>query len=222
MTLTKKNHEHKMNTSNFANKTIKLLVLVILFAGFASCSDDDDKPLLEVESQTYSNLYAPQSGGQGSGEDISGAFTKFSFSTGQTTTSETEWDIAFRGTSIIINGGTTLGTMDEPERIGNVSGYIVNNTFENVEMVNTNLLEQDSNEGYVFSDWYTYSGQPNHLITPTPGKVLVLKTYDGKYAKMEIVSYYKDAPDNPNAFNGTERYYTFNYVYQPNDGVTTF
>lgn len=222
MIFSNKNQERKMNNSNFAIKSIKFLALAILFMGIASCSDDDDKPLLEIESETYSNLYAPQSGGQGTGEAISGTFTKFSFSTGQTTTSETEWDIAFRGTSIIINGGASLGTTDEPKRTGNVSGYIAIDTFENVKTVDTNLLEQDSSEGYVFSDWYTYSGPPNHLITATPGKVLVLKTYDGKYAKIEIVSYYKDAPETPNAFNGTERYYTFNYVYQPNEGVMTF
>ena len=97
-------------------KTINFLTLVALFISFNSCSDDDSVPLLEVESETISNLHAPQSGGQG--QPVSGVFTKFNFATGQTTTSDTDWDIAFRGTSIIVNGGNTLGTTDEPNRTG--------------------------------------------------------------------------------------------------------
>ena len=45
---------------------------------------------------------------------------------------------------------------------------------------------------------------------------------DGKFAKVEILSYYLGAPENPDAFADQSRYYTFNYVYQPNEGVTEF
>ena len=40
--------------------------------------------------------------------------------------------------------------------------------------------------------------------------------------KMEIQSYYKDAPESPNPFTSQGQTYTFNYTYQPNEGVTTF
>ncbi|WP_111308946.1 HmuY family protein [Confluentibacter sediminis] len=204
-------------------RTIKFFTLAVLFISILSCSDDnDDAPFLVIESETISNLHAPQSGGQGSGEDISGAFTKFSFSTGQATTSETEWDIAFRGTSIILNGGTSLGTTDEPDRTGEASGYIADSTLGGITKVNTALLKEDSDKGYVITGWYTYSGPPKHVITPTPGKVLVIKTHDGKYAKVEILSYYKDAPENPDGLTDESRYFTFKYVYQPNEGITTF
>ena len=89
-------------------KTIKLLTLAVLFITFASCDDDkNDIQLLDVASENISNLAAPQTGGQG--QPISGVFAKFDFSTGLSTTSETEWDIAFRGTTIIINGGVSSG-----------------------------------------------------------------------------------------------------------------
>ena len=39
---------------------------------------------------------------------------------------------------------------------------------------------------------------------------------------MQIMSYYKDAPEIPNAFSSQSQYYTFNYTYQPNEGVTNF
>lgn len=207
--------------------TFKFLTLAVLFIGFTSCSNDDDSsaPQLEVESETISNLYAPQQGGQG--QPTSGAFTKFDFATGQTTTSETDWDIAFRGTSIIVNGGVTFGTIDEPARTGDAGVYIANGTMQTVTEVSVNSFIQDSETGYAIATgsengWYVYVGPPSHLINPIPGKVLVFRTRDGKYAKVEILSYYENAPENPDAFVDATPYYTFNYVYQPNEGITTF
>lgn len=202
-------------------KTIKLLALIAIFIGFSSCSSNDDDPVvLQVESESIVNLHAPQLGGQG--QPVSGVFTKFNFATGMTTTSATEWDIAFRGTTIIVNGGVSYGATDEPERTGEAAAYLGTGTLGGVNSANPSLLEQDSVNGYVLSAWYAYAGPPTHLISPVPGKIMIIKTRDGKYAKMEILSYYKDAPDNPDAFVDEERYYTFNYVYQPNDGMTSF
>jgi len=204
-------------------KTIKLLTLLAIFIGFSSCSDnDDDDPTLQVETEAVANLYAPQLGGQG--QPISGDYTKFNFSTGAVTTSTTDWDIAFRGTDIILNGGVSSGGTDEPARNGNASGYIANGTMTGITSVNTTLLEEDSLNAHVFANWYTYTGPPNHLILPTAGKILVIKTRDGKYAKVEILSYYKDAPEEITLDIATNdaRYFTFNYVYQPNEGITTF
>ena len=39
---------------------------------------------------------------------------------------------------------------------------------------------------------------------------------------MEIMSYYKNSPDQPNAFRDESQYYSFNYTYQPNEGVKSF
>ena len=95
-------------------------------------------------------------------------------------------------------------------------------TLASVVQVDTNLLVQDSSNGYAIASgsgngWYTYSGPPTYLITPTPGKVLVFKTADGKYAKVEILSFF----DNPitSEYGG---FYTFNYVYQSEEGNTMF
>jgi len=211
-------------------KTIKLLVLAVLFITFGSCDDDNDIQLLDVVTESFSNLYAPQEGGRdqmGNPIPISGEFAKFDFATGMATTSTTAWDIAFRGTTIIINGGVSFGTTDEPARTGNGAVYIANGTMASVVNVNTTSLIQDSADRYAIitgsgNGWYTYAGAPTHLIAPTPGKILVVKTRDGKYAKVEILSYYKSAPSTPDAFTDADKYYTFNYVYQPNEGVTIF
>ncbi|MBL4605509.1 MAG: HmuY family protein, partial [Flavobacteriaceae bacterium] len=114
-------------------KITKILMLSVLSAFFASCTNNDDVVLLDVESLTVSNLHAPQSGGQG--QPVSGDFTKFDFETGQITTSDSDWDIAFRGTSIIVNGGASLGTVDEPTRTGNAAVYIADGPMASVSSI---------------------------------------------------------------------------------------
>lgn len=205
-------------------KTIKLLVLSIMLISFFNCEDDGPN-LQDIQSVSIEDLYAPQEGGQG--QPISGTFARFDFETGLQTESETEWDVAFRGTSIIVNGGTSLGTTDEPERTGDAGVYIFDGTMAEMVAVETSLIIQDSSSGYAIQSgsgngWYTYAGPPTYLINTTPGKILVFRTRDGKYAKMEILSYYLGAPENPDAFSDPSRYFTFNYVYQPNEGVTDF
>lgn len=217
-----------MKTTKITLKTFKSIALIALFIGFTSCDKEDDGPkLVEVESKKISDLHAPQQGGQG--QPISGAFTKFDFASGQITTSDTDWDVAFRGTSIIINGGVTSGTTDEPARSKEAGAYVASSTMASVTEVTTASFKQDAADGFAIptgsgNGWYNYTGGPDHLILPIAGKILVIKTRDGKYAKMEMLSYYKGAPAEPNVITGTDesKYYTFNYVYQPNEGVTTF
>lgn len=205
-------------------KTIKLFILSLVLITFHNC-DDDDPVLLDTVSIAVEDLHAPQEGGQG--QPISGLFAKFDFESGLQTESDSEWDVAFRGTTIIVNGGTSLGSADEPERTGDAGVYIFNGTMAEMTAVETSLIIQDSADGYAITSgsgngWYTYAGAPTYLISPTPGKILVFRTRDGKYAKMEILSYYLGAPENPDAFSDPSRYYTFNYVYQPNEGVLEF
>tara|TARA_B100000029_G_C17374915_1_gene887546 strand:- start:133 stop:753 length:621 start_codon:yes stop_codon:yes gene_type:complete len=205
-------------------KTIKFLTIALAMTSFLACSDDSDD-LLPVVSITIEDLHAPQEGGMG--QPISGPFTKFDFDTGMETDSETDWDIAFRATDIIVNGGSSMGTIDEPTRNGDGGAYIAMGTMADVTEVDVSLFAQDSENGYAImsgsgNGWYTYTGPPTFLVTPTAGRILVFKTADGKFAKVEILSYYQGAPDSPDAFTDQSRYYTFNYVYQPNSGETTF
>lgn len=195
--------------------------------GFVANSDDNDdtQALANLVTATVSNLHAPQEGGQG--QPISGDFTKFDFETGQITTSDTDWDIAFRGTTIIVNGGSSQGTTDEPERTGIAAAYIATGTLESITSIETDSFVQDTTAELAIpsgsdNGWYTYAGPPTFLITPLAGKILVFRTTEGRYAKIEILSYYENAPANPDAFVDASRYFTFNYVYQPNNNVTIF
>jgi hypothetical protein len=206
------------------NKNILLLVAVFSMT-FTSCSSDDDNtPTPDpVKSEQFSNLFAPQTGGQG--QPVGGEFAKFDFETGMQTTSDTDWDIAFRGTTIAVNGGVVTGTDGEPARTANTGVSIVTGTFASITTAESLSFLQDAIGAYAIptgsnKGWYNYNPQVN-LITPIPGKILVFKTTAGNYAKVEILSYYKDNPAQPDQ-TSESRYFTFNYVYNPNMGETSF
>lgn len=197
-----------------------ILVLAISIALFSCSKDDETSPAptpsaTALTVQTYSNLFAPSTGVP---PNTTGDFVKFSFSTNQIVTTGDNWDVAFRATSILVNGG--IAASGQPTRTGVGAASVVTGTFTNITTAPTdNLFAQDSATGNAIptgsgNGWYNYNGATN-IVSPIAGKVIVVKTHDGKYAKMEILNYYKDAPANP---TGTEpsRYYKFNYVYQPN------
>ncbi|MCY4299628.1 MAG: DUF2730 family protein [Flavobacteriaceae bacterium] len=197
--------------------------------------EDLRKQIAELEkkaiiSKKIEDLFAPAAAvtnQQGPPPPPSGKFVKFSFATGETTTSDTQWDIAFRTTTILVNGGSKTGSNDEPERTGQGGAYIVDGLFNEVNIVDESIFKQDTKEGPAIptgsgNGWYNYQPPPTNLINPIPGKVLVFKTHDEKYAKVEILSFYKGAPNQPNAITDEARYYTFNYVYQPNKGEASF
>ena len=204
--------------------TFKFLTLVTLFIGFTSCSNDDDStPVLEIESETVSNLQATQTADYSTNPPtITGDYIKFSFETGTTTTSD-NWDIAFRGSTIIVNGGEATAA-DQPIRTANAGAYIVTGTLAGITEVNTELFTSDSSANGLAiptgsdNGWYHYNPS-THIISPIAGKIIVVKTNDGRYAKLEILNYQNSQPNDDLS---NSQFYTFNYVYQPNTGVTTF
>lgn len=207
-------------------KTIKTLTLALLLIGFTSCSSDDDgsTPQLVVESQSVSNLKAVQDADYTTNPPtITGDFIKFSFKTGATTTGN-DWDLAFRGSTILVNGGE-ITSEGQPARTGNGGAYIATGTLASVSAVNTSLFVSDSSsEGLAIpavsnGGWYNYSPM-THIISPIAGKIIVVRTNDGRYAKLEILNYYENSEPNEDLSNS--QFYTFNFVYQPNEGVTTF
>jgi hypothetical protein len=208
--------------TNFLKLSILALVLFT-----ASCSNDDDKKeqtIPAVVTQNFSNLYAPQTGGQG--QPVGGEFTKFSFSENKIVTND-NWDIAFRGTTIIVNGGAKYNATDtsEPARTGSGAVSSVSGTFASVTTFPAVVsFKADAASVYAIpagsgNGWYSYNST-THIISAIAGKVFVVKTHDGKYAKFEILSYYKDAPITPES-TSLSPYYTFNFAYQANS-TTTF
>jgi hypothetical protein len=210
-------------------RTLKLVtVFTLIILSFYNCSDDDSITSNPIESELVTNLFAPtERDFSNNPPTISGEFVKFDFSSGSITTSETDWDIAFRGTTILVNGGATTGLAQEPQRNGNAAAYLVNTTFENVTEVDESLFVQDSGEGLAIptgsdNGWYNYN-PPTNTVSPL-GNTIVFRTADGRYAKVQILSFYKDAPAEitPIIAANDLDHYTFNFVYQPNEGQVSF
>ncbi|HAC25442.1 MAG TPA: hypothetical protein DCE81_11045, partial [Cytophagales bacterium] len=63
--------------------------------------------------------------------------------------------------------------------------------------------------------WQNTGATTSTIVSPIAGRVIVVRTADGKYVKMEILSYYENAPASPNNMVDKDRFYTFRYVYQP-------
>ena len=194
--------------------------LVFFLSIFFIFSCDDSSDLMSIEAMMVTNLYTPEFIGNGPNQQ-SANFIKFSFKD-QTTTEGDDWDIAFRGTEILVNGGFP-GTNNEPTRTGLAAGYITIGNYGGIKSVNENLLHQDSETQKAIPStnggWYEID---NNVIIPYSDKTLVFKTHNSRYAKVKIVSFYKDAPENISSFSSKPEYYTFSYTYQPNENVTTF
>ena len=173
-----------------------------------SCDDDGD--LMPLEAMIVTNLYTPEYIGNGPNQQLAN-FIKFSFKK-QTTTEGDDLDIAFRGIKILVNGGFS-GADDEPPRTGLGAGYITIGNYGGIKSVNENLLNQDSQTQKAIPStnggWYEIK---NNAIFPYSDKTLVFKTHNSRYAKVKIVSFYKDAPENISSFSSTPEYYTFSYT----------
>ena len=159
-----------------------------------------------------------------------GNFVKFSFSEGVTVSNE-NWDVAFRGTTLIVNGGEKAHN-DQPDRTGDAAVYIATGSMLEINSVDTNRLLQDNSSGSAILNnimiddlgvsgqgWASYSFS-THLFSPRAGRILVFRTHDNKYAKMEILYFY-DTPNPITSDGDIGGFYTFNYVCQL-DGTTAF
>lgn len=152
----------------------------------------------------------------------SGRFTFFSLRDSSVVSNAdsatTKWDLGFRATAIIINGGVSGP--------GRAAAIVMTGTdFTALSTAPASGYVTDSTTRRAIGGWFTYTGNsptpPKHTVIPNPGTVIVLRTADGKYAKLEILSYYRGAP-NPIPYDATTgiptvppRYYTFRYFYQP-------
>ena len=134
----------------------------------------------------------------------------------------TNWDIAFKGTTILTNAGTSGP--------GNGGGFVQIGTFDDLAAVSVDsVFKTDAAPVYAIrtgsgKGWYNYDGASN-LVTALPGRVLVIRTASGKYAKLEITNYYKKGITPAASATDAEklssqRYYGFRYTFQANGSKT--
>lgn len=203
------------------------LSLISTLLLFSSCEEDGEgvnDAQAELEVQLAEDIPADPNVTRGpDGSTPPPKFTFFSLTDGEiidkADSASTRWDIALAGTTILVNGGTSGP--------GEGAAQIVSGTFDEIAQAPESGFQTDSDSGLAIptgdeNGWYNYTGtdtQPNFALLPIPGKVIVLRTAEGNYAKMEILSYYRGNPEITQDFDARtaeSRYYTFQYVVQQN------
>jgi len=206
--------------------SLVLILSSILFA----CTKDETPIVLPVTAITVSNLPADTVLGVNAitGMPFSaGKYTFYSLERNaivpNTDSASTQWDLAFAGSKILTNGGTS------GKGLG--GAFIYTGLFNDVKTISNDSVFKTDNAPGSFAitfgsgkGWYVYD-QLTSLITPLAGRVLVIRTASGKYAKVEIINYYKGGVTLPTSASESDklskqRYYTFRYAYQPNGSKT--
>lgn len=203
-----------------------IALLFILSISLLSCTKSEDELVLPATAITISNLPADTVLGINptTGMPMSaGKYTFFSLERNElvpnTDSATTKWDVAFASTKILTNGGTS-GT-----GLGGAFVYI--GLFDDVKTISSDSVFKTDNAPASYAitygsgkGWYVYD-QLTSLITPLAGRVLMIRTASGKYAKLEIINYYKGGVTLPITASDSDklskqRYYTFRYTFQPN------
>jgi hypothetical protein len=203
------------------------MLMAVIF--IVSCKKEKVVVVETVTSKTVSSLPADTIVGVSNGQPVgTGKFSFFSIESNSSIASvdsnSKKWDIGLRGTTIITNAGSSgpglggafvfKGTFDELKTIS------ADSTFRTDNAPTAYAIPTGSNKGWYVLDFVT------NLLSPIPGRVLVIRTANGKYAKVEILNYYKGGTTPPaNATDAEksskQRFYTFRFTYQSN-GTKTF
>ncbi|WP_194774197.1 HmuY family protein [Pararhodonellum marinum] len=204
--------------------SIKYVCLSLAVAMSVACNDDAEvHPVVELEAVTVENLAAPNDVIDRTTGTVTEErpFQYFSFeSNGLVGSVEADWDVAFKGTTILVNSG-----ISGP---GEAKGAVVQGIFDEMEQIPASInLQSDGENGLAIptgsgNGWYNYNPATN-IVSPIPGRVLVFQTNRGNMVKVEILSYYKNNPplSSVDPMASPSAHYTFRYVLQP-DGSNTF
>ncbi|MFC6190648.1 HmuY family protein [Dyadobacter subterraneus] len=124
----------------------------------------------------------------------------------------TKWDLAFSGTTILTNGGTSGS--------GQGGAIVVEKPFDTITEAPKDGYKVDGGSGNAIASgsgnsWYKYD-MSVHAILPIVGRTIIVKTAEGKFAKIEFISYYKGAPED--VPTEESKYYTFRYVLADENG----
>ncbi len=192
-----------------------MILALALFVSACDSSSPNDDPQEVVAARAADIPSDPIIGLGSDGRPVgANAFSFFSLRTGQIVASadsaSTGWDLGFKGSTIIVNGGTSGP--------GNGAAQIVEGIFSDVMEAPENGWVQDSADVQAIptgsgNGWYNYNFA-TQVLSPIPGRVIMVRTADGRYAKVSMISYYQGAPSTPSADN-TSRFVTFDYVFQP-------
>lgn len=202
------------------NYLFKTALCLSLFAGITACDKDNEK---DSNNGTLTEKDYTTSRKTDYGDD----WIYFSFKEGKEMqvdeaahAADLSWDIAFNRYNIRTNSGKSGNGQGGAFDAGKVDfnsmetaqemGYTVDSDYE-ISDVGTGFPPPTkmSTANSVLCEAITFSGPPP-AYTPSE-HVYIVKTADGKYAKILFKSFYND--------KGSSGFMSFKYVYQP-DGST--
>lgn len=187
--------------------TKSLLLTLTISLSFLACQDSGNDGPAVVEVQRATDIPGNTANNPG--------YTFYDLDSGTIVadSSSSQWDIGFGTTTIIANSGNGGGILT------------LNASFETVGEAPTSGFENETEAG----SWYNYTGEaesgPKHAILAIDGVTLIIKTPEGKYAKVKILSYYQGNPDTSSdefanfMTRPASPFFTFEYGLQTDGSV---
>jgi hypothetical protein len=202
------------------NRFITLVFLTIATVAYSGCKEDSPvtpPTNTTLKTNTVFDMEAP----------IQDGWLYYSFDTESmvpaTEASTDRWDIKFRAIDfdptkpdtdkskyaslidIFLRKGFFFLNSGNVNPNGKTVGVIIDSAFTQVTTApdDTKFKEEDStyfanpSKSIIPQSFLTYSGSPNHTVAQNASKTLVLKTKNGKYVKMQLLSIYKNHPATP-------------------------
>ncbi|WP_316841930.1 HmuY family protein [Pedobacter gandavensis] len=207
------------------NKSLKSSFLVLLsILTLSACTKKEIKPELEDGKSTVVKDLAGDVGNTvGSGKP----FEPFYFSmktAAKVPASEkltASWDLAFAkeyNSYVSINNGTDANSLGFGGP-GKGAMMVVNQAYAQLKTapsdaeftaksISSTGIDVGNGNGWFFYEMNT------HIAVPVKNRTFVIRTADGKYAKLELISMYKGAPAVVSDLNWPAPYFTFRYFLQ--------
>ena len=208
----------------------KIAMVVGLSVALVACTKESGTVVVPVSAITVKDLSADTVTGIGTDgrPQSAGTITYYSLESNKqiasTDAATTKWDVAFTSTKILVNSGTSGPGLG--------GAFVFKGLFDDLKTIPADsLFATDNSNASSYAipwgsgkGWYTYDGLTT-LVNPIAGRVLVIRTAAGKFAKIEILNYYKGGVTLPATATDADkltkqRYYTFRYTYQPNGSKT--
>jgi hypothetical protein len=208
----------------YSGAIIACLILILA----ASCSKEDNQPdSTDRLSTVINDLVGDTAASMIEGGSVSFKHLYFNFSSHSAVTitdsdkGTTKWDLAFTGpynSEVYVNSGAY---QYNPGYGGPGKGAIiqVDKPYDQVTTAPSDAeftastitkIGWDSGSG---NGWFFYS-LDNHISVPIKNRTFVLRTGDGKYAKLELLNVYKGNPAVVTDLYWPAPYFTFRYFVQ--------
>jgi hypothetical protein len=200
------------------------VIALWLIAVTASCTKDEVKPELEDgKSTVIKDLPGDVGNTVGSGKPFAPFYFSFKTAAKVDTSKKvsTEWDIAFAkeyNSYVSINNGADQQSFGFGST-GKGAMLEINQAYDQVKEAPADA--EFSSNGIASAGWDSGSGRgwyfyelKTHIAVPVLNRTYILRTADGKYAKLQMISMYKGAPATVTDLNWPAPYFTFRYYVQ--------